>query len=63
MSDAGSPGELKAGASPAVAGEAGAIDAASRPGTVNSLLQDLRSFGVADGSSVVSCLLSRVIYA
>lgn len=53
MSDAGSSDELKAGASPSVAGEAGAIDAASRPGTVNSLSQDLRSLGVSKGMTLL----------
>ena len=53
MRDAGSSDELKAGASPAVAGEAGAIDAASHPGTVNSLRQDLRSLGVSVGMTLL----------
>ena len=53
MGKADSKDELNAGVSPAVAGEAGAIDAAGRPGTVNSLTQDLRSVGVADGMTLL----------
>ena len=53
MGKADSKDDLNAGVSPAVAGEAGAIDAAGRPGTVNSLTQDLRSVGVADGMTLL----------
>lgn len=53
MSNEGSSDGLKAGVSPSVAGETRAVDAAARPGTVNSLSRDLRSLGVAEGMTLL----------
>ena len=53
MSNAGSSDGLKAGVPPSVAGETRAVDAATRPGTVNSLSRDLRSLGVAEGMTLL----------